>query len=94
MCGIDEFGLTRAQRVDMADAELAEARELGRQWKYPDGFPDRGILSTYVGHLNTAATLYSVEGLRLLARRVSRLAREVEVPRGWIDFDRLNSKAS
>ncbi len=92
MNGVDEFGLTRTQRVAMADDELAEARELGRRWMYPTGFPDPGMLSQYVGLLNSAATLYQAEGLRLLARRVLRVAREVEVPRAWNDFDRLNAK--
>lgn len=90
--GMDEFGLTRAQRVAMADEELAEARALADQWKYPDGFPEKGMLGNYVGALNSAAVLYHVEGLRLLSRRIRKLAREVEVPRAWAWFDEINRK--
>lgn len=92
MNGVDEFGLTRAQRVAMADAELAQARGVAAKWIRPDGFPTPEMTSDYVGMLNSAAALYRAEGLRLLSRRVSRLAREVEVPRGWMEFDRLNCR--
>jgi hypothetical protein len=90
--GMDEYGLTRAQRVAMADEELAEARALASQWKYPDGFPEKGMLGNYLGLLTSAATLYSVEGLRLLSRRVRKLGREVDVPRAWDWFDEINRK--
>jgi len=92
--GMDEYGLTRVQRVAMADEELAEARTLASQWKYPDGFPEKGMLGNYVGLLHSASALYHFEGLRLLSRRVSKLAREVEVPRAWEWFDKINSKSS
>jgi hypothetical protein len=91
--GMDEFGLTRVQRVAMADAELAEARALASQWKYPDGFPERGMQGNYLGLLGSAATLYHVEGLRLLSRRINKLAREVDVRRAWDWFDNINRKA-
>lgn len=91
--GVDEFGFTRSQRLSMADAELAAGRAIGNQWQYADGFPTPRMRDEYCGTLNSAAALFYVEGLRLLARRVSRLAREADVPRAWADFDRLNTKA-
>ncbi len=92
--GVDEFGLSRSQRLAMADAELATARAMAEQWLYPDGFPTPRMHDDYRGTLNSAAALFHVEGLRLLARRVSMLARAADVPRGWATFDRLNSKAT
>lgn len=90
--GIDEFGLTRAQRVAMADEELAEARALASRWMYPDGFREKGMLGNYVGLLNSASALYHAEGLRLLSRRINKLAREIEVPEAWRWFDKINQK--
>jgi hypothetical protein len=89
---VDEFGLTRVQRIAMADEELAQARALASQWKYPEGFPTQGVRDNYLGTLNTAAVLYSFEGLRLLSRRIRKLAHKVEVPKAWEWFDNINSR--
>ena len=92
--GVDEFGLSRSERIAMADAELAAARAIGDQWRYPGGFPTPGMHSEYRCALRSAADLYYVEGLRLLSRRVTQLASGPDVPRAWETFDRLNGKAT
>jgi len=90
--GVDEFGLTRVQRITMADEELAEARALAAQWQYPAGFPTKEVQHNYLGLLSSAAALYSFDGLQLLSRRVRKLAREGEVPKAWVWFDNINRK--
>jgi hypothetical protein len=92
MHGTDEFGMTRTQRIAMADDEMAEARQIAEQWMYPAGFQNSDIAARYISRLRFAVHLYRFEGLSLIARRVERIARTIEVPRAWADFDRLNSK--
>ncbi len=89
--GGDEFGLSKSERIAMADAELAEARKMAGL--HPAGFPTQGMRDDYRGRLNSSSALYHSEGLRLLARRVSSLARESDARLGWARVNRLNNMA-
>lgn len=91
---VDEFGLSRVQRISIADEELAEARALACEWRCPDGFPSKEMQNKYLVSLTSAAALYSFDGLQLLSRRVRKLAREGEVPKAWVWFDNINRRPS
>jgi hypothetical protein len=94
---VDEFGVTRAARIGLGDDDLAEARLVAETWRPGVGFPYRSTRSYYAGLLNGAAAHYSVNGLRLLAMRATRLARvamrDGDVAESWRQFDLLNGTA-
>jgi hypothetical protein len=89
---VDGYGLDRQACVEIADAEVAEARHIGRDWAYPTGFSDADRHRKYLSLLHSATALYGAAGLRLMASRVRGIARDADVPKAWARFDRLNSE--
>lgn len=101
----DQRGLTRLQRIELADKLIAEARRMANaviadQERGFAAFADDSCdecssqnecgYKRYVGLLLDASESYAAAGLLLLSYRVERLANNC-VTHGWNGFDQANA---